>query len=74
MSIIEQISLDDPMRLQAVMCDLETNIWSLNTMSTWLQFEEYEKVLYADDYPEYAFIDNDDLIKEMMMELLAALN
>ena len=74
MRLLEQISLDDPMRLQAILCDIETNIWSLQNMRTWLQFEEYENALYADDYPEFAFIDDDQLIKEMMMELLAALN
>jgi len=72
--VLDQLMLDEPMRWQGLMLDMETNQLSLEAFRKWLSAEWYEKALLSDDFPEFEFLDDDMLVLDMQHELLATLN
>ena len=72
--VLDRMQLIEPMKWQGWFLDDETNRLSLKAMREWLSAEWYEKVLMEDEYPEFAFMEDDGIILEMQHELLASLN
>jgi len=72
--VLDYLYSKDPMRWQAMFVDIEVNKECLRGMREWLGAERYEKVLLEDEYPEFAFMDDDGVILDMQHELLASLN
>mgnify|MGYP001449915024 FL=1 len=72
--VLDQLMLDEPMRWQGLMLDMETNQLSLEAFRKWLSAEWYEKALLSDDFPEFEFLDDDMMVLDMQHELLASLN
>jgi len=73
-NVLDRMQLIEPMKWQGWFLDDETNLLSLKAMREWLSAEWYEKVLMEDEYPEFAFMEDDGIILEMQHELLASLN
>jgi len=73
-NVLDRMQLIEPMKWQGWFLDDETNRLSLKAMREWLSAEWYEKVLMEDEYPEFAFMEDDGIILEMQHELLASLN
>jgi len=73
-NVLDRMQLIEPMKWQGWFLDDETNRLSLKAMREWLSAEWYEKVLMEDEYPEFAFMEDDSIILEMQHELLASLN
>ena len=72
--VLDQLMLDEPMRWQGLMLDMETNQLSLEAFRKWLSAEWYEKALLSDEFPEFEFLDDDMMVLDMQHELLASLN
>ena len=72
--VLDRMQLIEPMKWQGWFLDDETNRLSLKAVREWLSAEWYEKVLIEDEYPEFAFMEDDGIILEMQHELLASLN
>jgi hypothetical protein len=72
--LFDTLMWEQPMRWQAYLCDLETNIEALKAFRTWLHLSPMERTIFEDKYPEFTFLENDELIIEMQTELLSALN
>ena len=72
--VIEDMEHKEPMRYQGLLCDMETNVFTLKAFRKWLAAEWYEKALLSEEYPEFEFIDDDMMILEMQHDLLASLN
>ena len=73
--VIENLEHKEPMRYQGLLCDMETNVLTLEAFrSKWLSAEWYEKALLSEEYPELEFIDDDMMILDMQHDLLASLN
>jgi len=72
--VLDHLMLNEPMRWQGLMMDMETNQLSLEAFRKWLSAEWYEKALLSDEFPEFEFLDDDMMVLDMQHELLAALN
>jgi len=73
-AVLDHMMLNEPMRWQGLMMDMETNQISLEAFRKWLSAEWYEKALLSDDFPEFEFLDDDMMVLDMQHELLASLN
>lgn len=73
-NVLDRMQMVEPMKWQGWFMDMETNRLSLKAMREWLSAEWYEKVLMEDEYPEFAFMEDDGIVLEMQHELLASLN
>ena len=71
--VLDYLQSKDPMRWQALFVGMDINVESLRGMRQWLSAEWYEKVLLEDEYPEFAFMEDDGVILDMQHELLATL-
>lgn len=63
-----------PMEWQSMMVNFDINIDCLKRMRMWLYFSPTEREIFQDDYPEFQWMTDDNIIREMYVELLAALN
>lgn len=72
--VLRCLECDDPMRYQAVTWPHKDLIVALSAMRIWLGMEEWERVLTEAEYPEFYFLDDDNLINEMRDEILMTLN
>ena len=73
--VIDDMEHREPMRYQGLLCDMETNLLTLESFRKWLSRSEwYEKILLSEEYPEFEFIGDDMMILEMQHDLLASLN
>ena len=63
-----------PMEWQSMMVNLDINIDCLKRMRTWLYFSPIEREIFQNDYPEFQWMTDDRVVREMYVELLAALN
>jgi len=72
--VIDRMMWDEPMKWQALTCDMDINYESLKAFRTWLTFTPIEKEIFAEDYPEFEWLHDDMLVMEMQHELLSALN
>jgi hypothetical protein len=73
--VIDDMEHREPMRYQGLLCDMETNLLTLEAFRKWLSRSEwYEKILLSEEYPEFEFIGDDMMILEMQHDLLASLN
>jgi len=73
-AILERMMFFQPMKWQAIMLDIKSNIYALEAFSEWLSAEWYEKILLEDKYPEFTMWDDDMAILDTQHELLASLN
>lgn len=73
-NVLDRMQMMEPMKWQGWFMDEKTNLLSLRAMREWLSAEWYEKVLMEDEYPEFAFMEDDGIVLEMQHELLASLN
>jgi len=73
-SVLDHLMRHDPMRWQGLLLDMETNELTLKAFRIWLSAEWYEQVFLEDEYPEFAFLNNDMVILDMQHELLSSLN
>ena len=73
-AVLDHLMLNEPMRWQGLMMDMETNKLSLEAFRKWLSAEWYEKALLSEEYPEFEFIGDDMMILEMQHDLLVSLN
>jgi hypothetical protein len=73
-NVLDRMQMMEPMKWQGWFMDEKTNRLSLKAMREWLSAEWYEKVLMEDEYPEFAFMEDDGIVLEMQHELLASLN
>lgn len=70
----DRMMWENPMKWQAVICDMDINYESLKAFRTWLNMTEVERSIFADDFPEFEWLCDDMLVLEMQHELLSALN
>jgi hypothetical protein len=73
-NVLDRMQMMEPMKWQGWFMDEKTNRLSLKAMREWLSAEWYEKVSMEDEYPEFAFMEDDGIVLEMQHELLASLN
>lgn len=74
MKFFDRMNCENPMKWQAVVCDMDVNYESLKAFRTWLNMTEVERSIFADDFPEFEWLCDDMLVLEMQHELLSALN
>lgn len=72
--VLRCLECDDPMRYQAITWPPKELVVALMAMRIWLGMEEWERVLTENEYPEFYFLDDEDLIREMRDEILMTLN
>ena len=72
--VLDYLQSNDPMKWQALFVGIDVNVECLRGMREWLGAEWYEKVLLEDEYPEFAFMEDDGVILDMQHEMLATLN
>jgi hypothetical protein len=72
--VLDYLQSTDPMKWPALFVGMDINEECLRGMREWLGVEWYEKVLLEDEYPEFAFMEDDGVILDMQHEMLAALN
>ena len=72
--VLRCLECDDPMRYQVITWPPKELVVALMAMRIWLGMEEWERVLTENEYPEFYFLDDEDLIREMRDEILMTLN
>lgn len=73
-SFLSEVVCDDPVRMGILLSSIESNTSSIRDIGVWLKMDPHEKLINAYKYPEFEFLGDDDLLKDMVIDFWSVLN